>query len=112
VRPALHARVRDTLMVHRPDLAGFLDELLGFRPDRIEPRAYEARCTAAMWVIAGGADSALASLTTPQDRDRLDQLGAVVIEARAGHDVVGEDPKTFELGVAWALAVGQGGPRG
>jgi hypothetical protein len=65
-----------------------------------------------MWVIAGGADSALISLTTPEDRGRLDELGAVVVEAGAGHDVVGEDPATFELGVAWALAVGRGGQPG
>ena len=107
-RPALHARIRETLMVHRPDLGGFLEELLGFHPDRIERRDYAVRATAPLWVLAGGSDSALASLTTPQDRDHLDQWGAVVLEARAGHDVVGEDPATFELGVAWALEVGRG----
>ncbi|HEX7944193.1 MAG TPA: alpha/beta hydrolase, partial [Phenylobacterium sp.] len=72
-RPALHARVRGTLMIYRPDLGGFFEELLGFHPDRIERRAYEVRCAAPTWVIAGGSASALESLTTPEDRDRLAQ---------------------------------------
>ena len=78
----------------------------------IERRAYEVRCAAPTWVIAGGSASALESLTPPEERDRLAQLGAVVVEARAGHDVVAEDPETFELGVAWALEVGRGGRPG